>query len=59
MQNASIYIFNTLGTLVIHESDIKDINNHQINLQNIADGIYTVVVKSENSGPYVFKLLKR
>jgi len=59
MQNASIYIYNTLGNLVIHESDIKHINNHQINLQNIADGIYTVVVKSENLGPYVFKLLKR
>jgi hypothetical protein len=59
MQNASISIYNTLGTLVIHQSEITDINSHQINLQSIADGIYTVVVKSENSGPYVFKLLKR
>jgi subtilisin family serine protease len=59
MQNASISIYNTLGALVMHQSDIININSHQINIQDIADGIYTVVVKSENSGPYVFKLLKR
>jgi hypothetical protein len=43
----------------MHQSDIIDINSHQINIQDIADGIYTVVVKSKNLGPYVFKLLKR
>jgi hypothetical protein len=59
IQNASISIYNTLGALVMHQSDIIYINSHQINIQDIADGIYTVVVKSENSGPYVFKLLKR
>jgi minor extracellular serine protease Vpr len=59
IQNASISIYNTLGALIMLQSDIIDINSHQINIQDIADGIYTVVVKSENSGPYVFKLLKR
>lgn len=58
MPIANIAIYNSIGELVLEQFNIANINKHFIDIQTLADGIYTIRVKNNNSGVFVFKLLK-